>query len=933
MATYIKGVTDVIPDQQGAKVDWKVISSGLTALQGRYNKGFDQVKGMYNSLINSALSSSDNEQFRQEYLKKADQYLTQMAGVDLANPNNVMQATQVFDPLVNDKQYVRDIYLTKIQQNEMGKMSSAKNSTDKELRAQYNPIMEQYLGIGQERLSQMKRDDGSIEAARPNMYTPWENPIDWASNVAKEQGLEFKYDYNAGLYKVTEINGGKSLGNYNTWFRNTISNRFDNQFRIESEVRVDQAVKGLMSQDPTLNKNSALQKLAGEYSTTYTKNYNQEINDVQAALDDLDKGKRELQKKYPSGIPPQIANQLTQAKKQKDSLFAKLTQMKTEKGSDEEFTKKAIDLFINNPAGAYTSSVRSGYAEQFANKQAFGKVSKTQEADEVQLRIHLQEDSQAHDWAIKEQDFRNQRILNNDKFKYDLTLADVKGELLGSTGATLGPVKDIGTYETSDYYNAQVSDLFSKGTQPFINDKVLAVAANLTIGASGTIDFKATDDIQLPELQQAIERKGKNMDLTENQENALKKYLEKLLPGNNLIVRNMRFPAIQGIITDAIRKNSQNDPTHGKVALEMVNNANNARYQFGQMWAQANTHLKDLVIKDRSYLDNEYVKANRDGSMSINYAKINGLDKDDKEAVYRQVIPQYQTVSAETAKQSRVIKLTPSEKNYDYSIYQNVIINAEKIGVTNAEGEFVEYDEEQTADFKNKTGGIENISKVFDQAGEFELKMIDGVKYIKATIPVIRDATKNESMATKLDFDLNNEIEKNNKVEILIPANKAMNIVGNDRVVTNRVTGGTMVIPNKLRTLMEESLGTSLLPEPKSWVTQGTLENGGKTYFPSYLKTNIAGGFLYSANNDILAKFETDAGESKILNITNSEGITLDMLKSNPNKYDIIIRKYIENGLNTYGQANIQYKHNQINNNRVEGQTNSSWTKWKDINW
>ena len=222
MATYIKGVTDIIPTQAAAQVDWNVISKGLTALQGRYNKGYEQVKSMYNSLINSALSSSDNEEFRQEFLKKADQYLSQMAGIDLANPNNVMQATQVFDPLVNDKQYVRDIYLTKTQKGEINKMLSVKNSTDTELRAQYNPTMERYLMIGQERLSQMKRDNGSIEAATPNMFSPWEDPVVWASNLAKEQGLEFKYDYNEGFYKVTEINGGRSLGNYNTWFRNTI---------------------------------------------------------------------------------------------------------------------------------------------------------------------------------------------------------------------------------------------------------------------------------------------------------------------------------------------------------------------------------------------------------------------------------------------------------------------------------------------------------------------------------------------------------------------------------------------------------------------------------------------------------------------------------------------------------------------------------------
>lgn len=938
MATYIKGVTDIIPTQAAAQVDWNVISKGLTALQGRYNKGYEQVKSMYNSLINSALSSSDNEEFRQEFLKKADQYLSQMAGVDLANPNNVMQATQVFDPLVNDKQYVRDIYLTKTQKGEINKMLSVKNSTDEKIRGQYNSIMEQYLMIGQERLSQMKRDDGSIEAATPHMFSPWEDPVVWASNIAKEQGLEFKYDYNEGFYKVTEINGGRSLGNYNTWFRNTIGNRFDNQFRIEAQVRTEEAIKGLMSEDPNLDRNSALQKLATDYSAVYTKNYNQEINDVQAAIDDLNKAKRELQKKYPSGIPPAVMQQLEQAKKQKDILSAKLNEMKAEKGTDEEFTKKAIDLFINNPSGAYIPAIRNAYAELFANKQAFGKVSKTREADDVQLRIYLQNDSQAHDWAMKEQDFKNQRILNADKYKYDLSLAKAKGELVGDIGASYGGKQDIGAYDPDVYYNGKVSDLFMKGTQPFTNDKVLAVAANLTIGSGGTVDFDA-QGIELDLVQQAIMKKGKSMALSQAEEAALKEYLNLVAPGNNLTVRNMRFSDVQNVITNAVRKNSGNDPAYGQAVWKTINDANVARYQFGQMWSDANRHLEDLVLTDPSYLKKNYVRRNRDGSMSINYDVINKLDKEDREAIYRNVIPRYGDIMSETAKQTRIIELAPADaKKFDYSLYTNAIGNAEKIGVTDAKGNFIEFDKDeggQFAQFQNMISGNINMSQVFDPKASIQLKVMNGVKYLKVTMPVMRDATKNESMATRLGFDVNGEINKSNKLEVLIPIDRAMNVVGNDRVLKDPISGEIQVMPNKLRELVEDMVSTSTFPESKSWVTENnSLVNGKRVYFPNYLKTNIANGYLYTANNEILARFETDNGEYKILNLTDSPlGVTVDMLNSNPAKYDALIRSYIEQGIFTYGKANIQYKHNQINNNRVEGQTNSSWTKWKDFKW
>ena len=58
----------------------------------------------------------------QDFLKKADAELSRLSGVDLSNPNNVAQATNIFRPLVNDKQYVKDLYLTQAQDAEIQKM-------------------------------------------------------------------------------------------------------------------------------------------------------------------------------------------------------------------------------------------------------------------------------------------------------------------------------------------------------------------------------------------------------------------------------------------------------------------------------------------------------------------------------------------------------------------------------------------------------------------------------------------------------------------------------------------------------------------------------------------------------------------------------------------------------------------------------------------
>ena len=155
MATYIKGVTDMMPGPTAIAPNYQLLSTTLSTLQNKYDKGFDQVKTMYNSLINSELSSSDNEQFKQDYLKKADAAMSKFAGVDLSNPNNVMQATSVFKPLVDDKQYVRDLFLTKRQNTEISKMLQTKNNSDEKIRTHYWSSRKKCCcsGIGKCRLS------------------------------------------------------------------------------------------------------------------------------------------------------------------------------------------------------------------------------------------------------------------------------------------------------------------------------------------------------------------------------------------------------------------------------------------------------------------------------------------------------------------------------------------------------------------------------------------------------------------------------------------------------------------------------------------------------------------------------------------------------------------------------------------------------------
>lgn len=929
MATYIKGVTDTVPQMVPLQVNYELLSKSLGALQNRYNQGFSQIKSMYNSLINSELSSADNQQFRAEYLKKADAALSQLSGVDLANPGNITQAMSLFNPLVEDKQYTRDIYLTKVQDSQIQKLYNVKNSTDEKVRKQYNPIMEDYLMIGKDRLRQMKRDDGSIDRANPNMFSPWQDPVEYASALAKEQGLKFERQTPYGMYMVTTLNGDKSFGTYKNWFGNVIGNKFDNQFKIEAEVETEKALKNLMSSNPTLDRNGAMRQLADAYSNTYVQVYNEQLSTVQARIDELNQTKRNYQNKYPNGVPANVAAQIAEMKKEKDQLTASLDELKKEKGDDATFRQRAIDIYMNNPAGAGMSAVKDKYSKQFASKQAYGETSIKYEADQVAL----QKDRQAHDWAMQRDRQKFERENMSLKFRYDLALEEAKGGLKGQTsGASIGAQQDVGTVTTESYYNQLIEKNYFEGTNPFANDKVLAVAAGLGIGQNGFITY-SKGDIDLQAVQTAIKNISRGNALTAAQKQELNKYIGMVQPGATINASNVTFPDLQNLLTGAIRKNSNNYPTYGKAALEMVYNANVARSKYADMWEESRNHLTSVYQNDADM--RQYIIPGRLGGMFLNYSKINQLDEEDRNEVYRKLIPNYETYQGQTAKQMNTIVLNPADPDkFDYSILRSVMDNAAIAGVTNSEGELIRYEKEQLGEFRNKTLGGANLKEVFDpQQTTYERKILDGKDYIKVTIPVKRSATgKGGSVATTMGFDLNGEIETNNKIEFYVETGKVGNIAGSDLIVKDPISGQQYTKPNQLRGLLTDLAGKSLLPEATSWVTKNGLLTSGESMFPAYLQSYVNGGRLYAVGNDIYAEFVNDAGQVKSQNITQVKNISYTDLLQNPSAYDKEIRNYLESGLYNAKEKSMTQSHNAINNNAVSAKT-SGYISWRNITW
>lgn len=915
MATYLKGVTDVIPKQPEVKLDYDLLSKSLGALQGRYDSAYKSWKSMYNSLLSAELSSTDNEQFRADFMKKADAALSQVAGIDLANGANLQQAMTIFDPLVNDQQYVRDLYLTKTQRQQFSKMNQFKNSTDPKLQAQYNPIMEQYLGIGMQRLSEMKRGDGSIEKATVNMFSPWQDPLEFARAAAKEQGLEIKTTTPNGEWMVTEINGGKTVDTYRNWFRNTIGSKFDNQFRIEAEVDTENVIRSKMA-ETKLDRGTVMQQMAQEYSATYVKDYNEDMASLESQINNLNSQRRKLEKKYPNPSQ-QVIEQNNAMKQQKEVLQKQLDDMRSGKIDDAQLQKKATDIFMSSPSSVYVGQVRNRYADRFAYNQAYGKMELKYEPNQ----IWMHKSTQAHQWAMQKDSQRFTAEQNKLKAQWDVTLAAAKGELKG-TGAEIGQKMDVGALDPYSVYSQTVTENFGKSVKAYTNDKVLAVAANMTIDKNGGVITKSNEP-DLQTVQAAMEAKASGKALTGAQSVALTRYLNMVTPNSRINPNSVSFTDIQNMITNAVRTNSGLNPEYGAAVWSTLLDANLARQEYEKMFDNQSKHLKTITDPELT----KYIKTDALGNKTINDAAVNAIsDADEKELVYRSLMgSEYDMYASKGAKQQNTIVLNPLDPNkFDYSVLSSAINNAERIGYTDATGNFVTLDETRTAEFRNKTSGGQNMQQAFDPKGTmYERKIVNGKDYIKVTIPLLRTSGENSaSVAAQFGY-LGSEVTTQNKIEMLVPVSKAKNLGGTTAVNINPYTGGPMMEGQQLGNMIMDLAGTSLVDRNTSWVTEGLL-NSNTVTFPEYLKSSVENGNISIVGDQISVQIVTDDGSMQNVNLTQVLGVTASDLRANPETYDYQIRQSIENSIYNIQRASMTSSHNAINENRMSSGSSGS---------
>lgn len=210
MATYLKGVTDYIPQVQPWEPDYNFYQGSLERKQSQYNRGWEQTNSIYNSILNAPMMRGQNIERRDQFFKEIESQIQQISGVDLSLAQNVDTASQVFRPFYEDQNIIKDIGFTKKYQKELQNAEYLRTCTDDKCKGKY---WDGGVRAMQYRAQEFAgaSDEDALRMSAPT-YTNSINFMEKATIAVKEAGFKMVRDEVKGGYMVTTTNGEQMIG-------------------------------------------------------------------------------------------------------------------------------------------------------------------------------------------------------------------------------------------------------------------------------------------------------------------------------------------------------------------------------------------------------------------------------------------------------------------------------------------------------------------------------------------------------------------------------------------------------------------------------------------------------------------------------------------------------------------------------------------------
>lgn len=384
MSTFIQGITDNIAPAEVYKPDYAFLTQVYGQRQAEYDRGFNMVKNIYNSALSNPLTSESNEFYRQEVMKKLQNSIKSISGVDLSDPTNVMRAQEIFNPISKDEELAYDMQVTSFHQKQKQRMEQYKNSTDPKMRAQYNDFSRQAIGFAEEDMRSAKRGEGAIQKVRPQEFVPMEDIAEYLNKAAKEQNIGIKVATADGKnpYIVTYGNGKMSYAAFTNWAATQMGNRFDRQLQQQGWVQAEGAIRSIQ-QSQGVSRDQALQMVSTEFAKKLQTESEEDNVTADKELVKIESKIKLIEEKYPDGInDPDVKEQYVKALQEKDAY------VNQRDGSGSMLTKLQQDgqnFVAQNIHGIFAQQAKKQTAQMWAQGYSDATATVDIKSDDVVL--------------------------------------------------------------------------------------------------------------------------------------------------------------------------------------------------------------------------------------------------------------------------------------------------------------------------------------------------------------------------------------------------------------------------------------------------------------------------------------------------------------------------------------------------------------------
>lgn len=221
MATYIQGITDYIPKIQPFQPDFNFFQKALDAKQNQYEAGYNKISSVYGQLLNSDLLRESNVERRNQFFTEIDNEIKRLSGVDLSLPENVQQATSLFQPLINNDYFRYDIAYTKSYRAQKKRAESLRLNPDAKSGVKWWADGDRALDYQAADFAKSS-DEESLRFSNPR-YVPYVNGQELLFKFAKDNDINPEAVTKEGGYIVKTTNGPAAIPTLQSIFSSLVT--------------------------------------------------------------------------------------------------------------------------------------------------------------------------------------------------------------------------------------------------------------------------------------------------------------------------------------------------------------------------------------------------------------------------------------------------------------------------------------------------------------------------------------------------------------------------------------------------------------------------------------------------------------------------------------------------------------------------------------